>query len=52
VAIARATGHTRKTIRRYARKARRLGWAPGGVREPDEALALHILAPKLCFMAK
>jgi transposase len=39
VAIARATGHTRKTIRRYTRTARRRGWTPGGTEEPDEALA-------------
>jgi transposase len=39
VAIARATGHTRKTIRRYTRTARKRGWTPGGTEEPDEALA-------------
>lgn len=39
VAIARATGHTRKTIRRYTRTARKRGWTPGGTQEPDEALA-------------
>jgi transposase len=39
VAIARATGHTRKTIRRYTRTARKRGWTPGGTQEPDEVLA-------------
>jgi hypothetical protein len=39
VTIARATGHTRKTIRRYTRIARKRGWTPGGTQEPDEALA-------------
>jgi len=39
VVIARATGHTRKTIRRYTRTAHKLGWPPGGTQEPDEALA-------------
>ena len=36
VRIARATGHTRKTIRRYTRTARKRGWTPGGTQEPDE----------------
>ena len=39
VTIARATGHTRKTIRRYTRTARKRGWTPDGSQEPDEALA-------------
>jgi transposase len=37
-AIQRVTGHSRSSIRRWVRAARRLGWAPGGG-EPDEALA-------------
>ncbi len=37
-AIQRATGHSRTTIRRWLRVARRLGWEPGEG-EPDEALA-------------
>jgi transposase len=36
-AIKRATGRTRKTIRRYVEKARALGW--DGTTEPTEALA-------------
>jgi len=43
VAIARATGHTRKTIRRYTRTARKRGWTPDGSQEPDEALAQYDL---------
>jgi transposase len=38
VAIQRATGRSRKTVRRYVRRARQLGWDPSGC-EPDEALA-------------
>ena len=38
-AIERATGRTRKTIRRYKQRARKLGWEAGGEREPDEELA-------------
>jgi hypothetical protein len=41
-AIERATGRTRKTIRRYKRCARSLGWEPGGEREPDEELAAAV----------
>lgn len=41
-AIERATGRTRKTIRRYKRRARELGWEPGGQREPDEELAAAV----------
>ena len=37
-AIPRVTGHSRSSIRRWVRAARRLGWQPGGA-EPDEALA-------------
>ena len=36
-AIKRATGRTRKTVRRYVEKAREVGW--DGEAEPDEALA-------------
>ena len=36
--IERATGRSRKTVRRYVRLARKLGWAPGG-QEPTEELA-------------
>ena len=43
-AIERATGRTRKTIRRYKRRARKLGWEPGGEREPDEELAAAVRA--------
>jgi transposase len=39
--IARATGHSRSTIRRYARVARELGWSRDGA-EPGEALAAAI----------
>jgi transposase len=41
-AIERATGRTRKTIRRYQQRARKLGWEPGGDREPAEALAAAV----------
>jgi transposase len=37
-AIARVTGHSRSTIRRWLRVARKVGWEPGQG-EPDEALA-------------
>jgi hypothetical protein len=37
-AIQRVTGHSRASIRRWVRAARRLGWEPGDA-EPDEALA-------------
>jgi len=40
-AIQRATGRTRKTVRRYIERARKLGWEPGGG-APDEALALEV----------
>jgi len=40
-AVARATGHSRSTIRRYVALARELGWAPMLV-EPDEGLALGV----------
>ena len=39
-AITRATGRTRKTVRRYVEKARALGW--DGEAEPDEALAVAV----------
>jgi transposase len=41
-AIERATGRTRKTIRRYKRRARQLGWEPSGERAPDEQLAAAV----------
>ena len=41
--VARATGHSRTTVRRYERVARELGWVPGEV-EPGEALAVAVLA--------
>jgi len=41
-AIERATGRTRKTIRRYRQRARKLGWQPGGEKEPDEELAAAV----------
>jgi len=37
-AIARVTGHSRKTVRRYLATAREVGWEPGGD-TPTEALA-------------
>jgi len=41
-AIERATGRTRKTIRRYKQRARTLGWQPGGEKVPDEELAVTV----------
>lgn len=41
--IERTTGRTRKTIRRYEKAARALGWVPGE-REPDESLAAQVIA--------
>jgi len=38
--VARATGHSRSTIRRYARVAKELGWKPGT--EPSEELAAAV----------
>lgn len=40
-AVARATGHTRKTVRRYVRTAEGLGWKPG-TDPPTEALAAEV----------
>ena len=40
-AVARTTGHTRKTIRRYVRTAKSLGWEPG-TDLPSEALAAEV----------
>lgn len=40
--IARSTGRSRKTVRRYLRKAAELGWVAGQV-EPDETLAAGVL---------
>jgi len=42
-AIERATGRTRKTIRRYKQRAGQLGWQPGGETAPDEELAAKVL---------
>jgi hypothetical protein len=40
-AVARTTGHRRKTIRRFVRTAKGLGWAPG-TDPPNEALAAEV----------
>lgn len=40
-AVAVATGHTRRTVRRYVQVAEELGWVPGE-HEADEALALEV----------
>lgn len=40
-AIERVTGHSRSTIRRWLRVARKLGWEPGQG-EPDEPLAVAV----------
>jgi transposase len=40
-AIARVTGHSRSTIRRWVTVAEALGWDPAGA-EPDEALAAAV----------
>jgi len=40
-AIERVTGHSRSTIRRWLRGARKLGWQPGQG-EPDEPLAVAV----------
>ena len=40
-AISRVTGHSRTTIRRWLRVARRAGWQPASG-EPDEALAREV----------
>ena len=40
-AIERVTGHSRSTIRRWLRAARKLGWEPGQG-EPDESLAVAV----------
>jgi len=41
--IARATGHSRKTIGRYVAIATDMGWVPG-VHEPNEQLAAEVLS--------
>jgi transposase len=41
--VARATGHSRKTVRRWEEAARELGWVPSA-HEPDETLAAEVLA--------
>jgi hypothetical protein len=40
-AVAQVTGHCRKTIRRYVRTAKSLGWEPG-TDPPSEALAAEV----------
>ena len=40
-AVARATGHERRTVRRYVAEAQELGWVPG-LHEADEELALEV----------
>ena len=40
-AVARTTGHGRKTIREYVRTAKSLGWDPG-TDPPTEALAAEV----------
>ena len=42
-AISRTTGRSRKSIRRYLKLARKLGWQPGQ-KEPDEPLAARVQA--------
>ena len=42
-AVARLTGHSRKTVRGYIRTARELGWAVGG-EAPTETLAASVFA--------
>jgi len=42
--VARATGRTPKTVRRYVKLARKLGWQPGGSEIPDESLAARVVA--------
>jgi transposase len=41
-AIRRATGRSRKTVRRYVEQARKLEWDPVSGAEPDEALAVEV----------
>src|SRR5690348_13551144 len=41
--IARGTGRSRFTVRRYIELALELGWEPGGAIEPDDKLALEVL---------
>ena len=40
-------GHSRSTIRRWLRVARKLGWVPGQS-EPDEPLAVVVMAQRVC----
>jgi len=40
--LARISGHSRPTIRRWLETAQELGWAPGGEQEPDEGLARRV----------
>ena len=42
--VARGTGRTPKTVRRYVRLAGTLGWTPGGAEPPGEPLAGRVAA--------
>lgn len=42
--VARGTGRSPKTVGRYVRLARKLGWQPGGSQAPDEQLAARVVA--------
>ena len=42
--VARGTGRSPKTVRRYLRLARKLGWEPKGAVAPDEQLAGRVAA--------
>jgi transposase len=42
--VARGTGRSPKTVRRYVRLAQRLGWQPGTSQPPDEQLAARVVA--------
>ena len=42
--VARGTGRTPKTVRRYVGLARKLGWEPGAEKPPDEQLAARVAA--------
>jgi transposase len=42
--VARGTGRSPKTVRRYVRLARELGWEPKGAVAPDEQLAGRVAA--------
>jgi len=42
--VARGTGRSPKTVRRYVRLAGKLGWKPGGTEPPGEPLACRVAA--------